>query len=52
MAYQRFRELHSGERWESLAKDGARVQRCLCASTSTKDPRYRDTVYVEEPPCT
>lgn len=48
MAYQRFRELHSGPRWDSLAKDDARVQRCLWASTSTKDPRYRDTMYVEK----
>jgi len=48
MAYQRFLELHSGPRWDSLAKDGARVQRCLWASTSTKDPRSRDTMYVEE----
>lgn len=48
LAYQRFLELHSGPRWESLAGDGARVQRCLWASTSTKDPRYADTMYVDE----
>jgi transaldolase len=48
MAHQRFLELHSGPRWESLVSDGAHVQRCLWASTSTKDPRYRDTMYVEE----
>jgi transaldolase len=48
MAYQRFQELHSGPRWDSLVKGGARVQRCLWASTSTKDPRYPDTMYVEE----
>jgi transaldolase/glucose-6-phosphate isomerase len=48
MAYQRFKELHSGPRWETLASAGARVQRCLWASTSTKDPRYPDTMYLEE----
>jgi transaldolase len=48
LAYQRFLELFSGERWERLAARGARVQRPLWASTSTKDPAYRDTMYVEE----
>jgi transaldolase/glucose-6-phosphate isomerase len=48
MAYERFKELHSGPRWESLNKAGAAVQRCLWASTSVKDPRYPDTMYVEE----
>jgi transaldolase/glucose-6-phosphate isomerase len=48
MAYERFKELHSGPRWETLAKAGAKVQRCLWASTSVKDPRYHDTMYVEE----
>ena len=48
LAYQHFLKSHSGPRWESLAKSRARVQRCLWASTSTKDPRYRDTMYVEE----
>jgi transaldolase len=48
LAYRRFLELHSGPRWESLARDGARVQRCLWASTSTKDPRFPDTMYVDE----
>ena len=48
MAYERFKILHSGERWDRLAQAGARVQRCLWASTSTKDPRYPDTMYVEE----
>lgn len=47
-AYQLFKEFHSGSRWEALANAGARVQRCLWASTSTKDPMYRDTMYVEE----
>jgi transaldolase/glucose-6-phosphate isomerase len=48
MAYQEFLRLHSGPRWEALAGAGARPQRCLWASTSTKDPRYPDTMYVEE----
>jgi transaldolase len=47
MAYRRYQELFSGPRWEALQRAGARVQRCLWASTSTKDPRYRDTMYVE-----
>lgn len=48
IAYERFRGFHSGMRWAALAQAGARVQRCLWASTSTKDPAYRDTMYVEE----
>jgi transaldolase / glucose-6-phosphate isomerase len=48
MAYERWKELFSGPRWEKLKKAGARSQRCLWASTSTKDPRYPDTYYVEE----
>src|ERR671935_814616 len=48
MAYQRFKELHSGPLWEALEKAGAPGQRCLWASTSVKDPRYHDTMYVEE----
>jgi transaldolase / glucose-6-phosphate isomerase len=48
MAYEHFRQLHQGSRWETLKIDGARPQRCLWASTSTKDPRYPDTMYVEE----
>jgi transaldolase len=48
MAYQRYHELFSGPRWAALERHGARVQRCLWASTSVKDPRYRDTMYVEE----
>jgi transaldolase len=48
LAYQRYKELHSGERWEALATKGARTQRCLWASTSTKNPAYRDVMYVEE----
>src|SRR5207245_11678457 len=38
----------AGSRWDKLHKAGARTQRCLWASTSTKDPRYPDTYYVEE----
>jgi transaldolase/glucose-6-phosphate isomerase len=48
MAYELYKKLHSGPRWEKLRKAGARTQRCLWASTSTKDPRYPDTYYVEE----
>jgi len=48
LAYERWKELFSGPRWEKLQKAGARTQRCLWASTSTKDPRYPDTYYVEE----
>jgi transaldolase len=48
LAYQRFQEVFSGERWERLQRQGARVQRPLWASTSTKNPDYRDVVYVEE----
>jgi transaldolase len=48
LAYQQYRRLFAGERWEALAARGATKQRCLWASMSTKDPAYRDTVYVEE----
>jgi transaldolase len=48
LAYQRFTEVFSGERWERLSGRGARVQRPLWASTSTKNPAYRDVIYVEE----
>jgi transaldolase len=48
MAYAHYRELFSGPRWQALERAGARVQRCLWASTSVKDARYRDTMYVEE----
>ena len=48
LAYEMFTQLHSGPRWDSLRDAGASVQRCLWASTSTKNPRYRDTMYVEE----
>ena len=48
LAYQRYKELFSGPRWEALAAKGASTQRCLWASTSTKNPEYRDVMYVEE----
>lgn len=48
LAYRLFRHTFSGARWEALAARGARVQRPLWASTSTKNPAYRDTLYVEE----
>jgi transaldolase len=48
LAYQRYLDLFSGERWEPLAAAGARRQRCLWASTSTKNPDYRDVMYVED----
>jgi transaldolase len=48
LAYAAFRELFSGERWERLAAAGANVQRPLWASTSTKNPDYPDTLYVDE----
>ena len=48
LAYQRYKEIFAGERWERLAARGASTQRCLWASTSTKNPAYRDVMYVEE----
>lgn len=47
VAYARFCEIFNGERWEKLATKGARVQRPLWASTGTKNPSYRDTLYVD-----
>ncbi len=47
-AYESFERVFAGPDWEELAGRGARVQRPLWASTSTKDPRYRDVLYVEE----
>jgi transaldolase len=47
LAYQLFLERFRGPRWEALAARGARVQRPLWASTSTKDPTYPDTLYVD-----
>ncbi|HJS47941.1 MAG TPA: bifunctional transaldolase/phosoglucose isomerase, partial [Gemmatimonadales bacterium] len=48
LAYQDFKRIFSGSRWEALAARGARVQRVLWASTGTKNPRYSDVMYVEE----
>jgi transaldolase len=48
LAYEIFQQTFSGPRWEALAAAGARVQRPLWASTSTKNPEYRDVLYVEE----
>jgi transaldolase len=48
LAYQVFKELFSGERWEFLSSKGATPQRCLWASTSTKNPAYSDVMYVEK----
>ena len=47
LAYQSFKQTFSGEGWTALLDKGARVQRLLWASTSTKSPRYRDVYYVE-----
>jgi transaldolase len=47
LAYSQFRRAHSGPRWEALAARGAKVQRPLWASTSTKNPAYPDTYYVD-----
>jgi transaldolase len=48
LAYQQFRQTFSGPRWEALVARGARVQRPLWASTSTKNPAYPDTMYVDQ----
>ena len=48
LAYEHYLGVFSGPRWEPLAAAGARPQRCLWASTSTKNPAYRDVLYVEE----
>jgi transaldolase len=47
IAYEHFKQIFSGERWLALQARGARVQRPLWASTSTKNPAYRDVLYVE-----
>jgi transaldolase len=47
LAYERYKEIFSGERWDVLAAKGATPQRCLWASTSTKNPAYSDVMYVE-----
>jgi len=48
MAYAAYQEIFSGPRWEKLAAKGAQTQRCLWASTSTKNPKYRDILYAEQ----
>jgi transaldolase len=48
LAYAHWQKTFSGARWDALAATGARTQRCLWASTSTKNPAYRDVLYVEE----
>jgi transaldolase len=48
LAYQLFRDRFTGPRWEALAAKGARLQRPLWASTSTKNPAYPSTLYVDE----
>ncbi|MGI5214730.1 transaldolase [Plantactinospora sp. CA-290183] len=48
LAYERYSEVFSSDRWQALADAGAHPQRPLWASTSTKNPDYRDVVYVEE----
>ena len=48
LAYRHWQETFAGPRWEFLAGKGARPQRCLWASTSTKNPEYRDVMYVED----
>jgi transaldolase/glucose-6-phosphate isomerase len=46
--YARYQNIFSGDRWQALASKGAQTQRVLWASTSTKNPKYRDVLYVEE----
>lgn len=46
--YQKYQELFGGSRWKALSAKGAQTQRLLWASTSTKNPKYRDVIYVEE----
>jgi transaldolase / glucose-6-phosphate isomerase len=48
LAYQKYKGIFHSDRWRALANYGARTQRVLWASTSTKNPNYRDVVYVEE----
>ena len=48
LAYQHYLQAFAGPRWEFLESKGATKQRCLWASTSTKNPAYRDVIYVEE----
>jgi len=48
LTYLKYQQIFSGPRWEKLAAKGAQTQRVLWASTSTKNPNYRDVIYVEE----
>jgi transaldolase/glucose-6-phosphate isomerase len=48
LTYKKYQELFGGQRWKALAARGAQTQRLLWASTSTKNPKYRDVIYVEE----
>jgi transaldolase / glucose-6-phosphate isomerase len=48
LTYRKYQELFGGARWKALAAKGAQTQRLLWASTSTKNPKYRDVLYVEE----
>ena len=48
IAYQKYKEIFGSDRWKALADKGAKVQRLLWASTSTKNPEYKDTMYVDE----
>jgi transaldolase/glucose-6-phosphate isomerase len=48
LTYQRYKEIYTGPRWAALGNRGARTQRLLWASTSTKNPNFRDVIYVEE----
>lgn len=47
-AYRSYQQMIAGPRWKALAAKGAQVQRLLWASTSTKNPKYRDVLYIEE----
>jgi transaldolase len=48
LAYENYLEVFAGDRWQELEHKGATKQRCLWASTSTKNPAYRDVMYVED----
>jgi transaldolase / glucose-6-phosphate isomerase len=48
LTYQSYQHIFSGPRWQALAAKGAQTQRVLWASTSTKNPNYRDVIYIEE----
>jgi transaldolase len=48
VAYQKYKEIIQSDRWKALAEKGAKVQRLLWASTSTKNPEYSDVMYVDE----